>query len=149
MSKITCELCLAGAIAVLGSTASFAQNSIPDLTGLWSAEGQVAINPYGPENEDNEPVFTEVALLFEILKQDGVRLAGVERAQEVDPNADKLAVNEVFVGIVSSDGTELSMVDNNGDNDCKIISPVELHCIYRHFTSKANVVAGTVWKKQE
>jgi hypothetical protein len=133
-------------LAAGGMTPAAAQDAVPDLKGTWNVTFE-AVGFRKPADGAPTNYARTIDASFSIDWQEGARLAGRE-IDQTSSTEHALVQGEQIVGVIGWDNATLSIVDDNGLHDCRILSPDSMQCIYRHILPERSDVARSVWTKQ-
>ncbi len=132
---------------LLSCAVASAETDPPDMRGLWKVELSVVGHAPDGDRQGADRYFTdEFEMEVRIDWQDGRRFGG---AEVVNGSAENMEVelDEFYSGVVSVDGAQVYMVDDNGFDTCTLISPERMECVYRHVEPRHSVVSSNVWTK--
>jgi hypothetical protein len=139
------------AAALLAAGASFsavAQDAPPDLKGTWAVTFE-AVGFRKPVTDGAPTHYARtVEASFSIDWQEGARIAGRE-IEQTSSTEHPLVQGEQIAGVIGWDNATLSMVDDNGFHDCRIVTSDSMECTYRHILPERSDVSRSIWTKQK
>jgi hypothetical protein len=139
-TRISCALIVT--ILFLASF-SFAGENVPSLLGKWTTEstGGMMMNGEKQSSETHwEKNQRNLKGILEFTSQEGQFVTGTYTSSRS---------SEKFIGMISSNGKLLFVVDSDGMWDCKIVDNDTMEIVYRHVKPSDSVVAIALAKRQK
>lgn len=133
-------------VATLVSAGAFsvalAAPVIPNMIGTWTVEGKGAVLCKVEASRcktHHHGEFSDLNAVAQITKQQGRVFHGVFKSKYA---------TEKFVGTLGHDNSSVSIVDEDGFADGKIISPNQIQVVYRHTSDFDSVVDIGTWTRR-
>jgi hypothetical protein len=123
-------------------SAVLARPVIPSLIGTWSVEGKGAVLCKVEASRcktHHHGDFSDLNAVAQITKQQGRVFHGVFKSKYA---------TEKFVGTLGHNNTSVSIVDEDGFTDGKIINPNLIQVVYRHTSDLDSVVDIGTWTRR-
>jgi len=123
-------------------SAALAAPAIPSMIGTWTVEGKGAVLCKVEASRcktHHHGDFSDLNAVAQITKQQGRVFHGVFKSKYA---------TEKFVGTLGHDNASVSMVDEDGFTDGKIISPNQIQVVYRHTSDLDSVVDIGTWTRR-
>lgn len=143
--SLAARLAMAG-VAILVSAGTFsvalAAPVIPSMIGTWTVEGKGAVLCKVEASRcktHHHGDFSDLSAVAQITKQQGRVFHGVFKSKYA---------TEKFVGTLGHDNASVSMVDEDGFTDGKIINPNLIQVVYRHTSDLDSVVDIGTWTRR-
>jgi hypothetical protein len=143
--SLAARLVMAG-VAILVSAGTFsaalAAPVIPNMIGTWTVEGKGAVLCKVEASRcktHHHGDFSDLNAVAQITKQQGRVFHGVFKSKYA---------TEKFVGTLGHDNASVSMVDEDGFTDGKIINPNLIQVDYRHTSDLDSVVDIGTWTRR-
>lgn len=143
---ITARKSVAGIILLtffFTSGVCFADSSIPNLVGTWTVKTQAILmlkgDAPGKHTHYEKQVNTSGGEVV-ITKQDGRLLWGTFTSPKMTEN---------FVAAIGFDNKSISLVDQDGFMDAKLIDKDTIQGIYRHATPADSVLSVGTWHRKK
>ncbi len=137
MRKCTC-LAITVFLLTMGVTA-LAGADIPDLKGTWVIKGEghghEKSSESAPKIHAKKFGVHNVVITLTIDKQEGVRFSGYKASDRQ---------KETVSGVIGFDNKTLYMVDDDGMNIARLVSPDKIETVYFQLTKHHSIVGRAI-----